>query len=133
MNVLISVSNKSNLEKIAKFLDNLNCNIISTGGTYNHLKNIKVKIEVFRSMDLDFMQVKEWIISLYPNTLTIKDRTCESIADELFMEIQKKYPKRDVLIEVTDESDCGSSALYPKDPINIFNPNQKTIVIKCQI
>ena len=43
MNVLISVSNKSNLEKIAKFLDNLNCNIISTGGTYNHLKNIKVK------------------------------------------------------------------------------------------
>ena len=43
MNVLISVSNKSNLEKIAKFLDNLNCNIISTGGTYNYLKNIKVK------------------------------------------------------------------------------------------
>ena len=97
------------------------------------MKNIKVKIEVFRSMDLDFMQVKEWIITLSPNTLTIKDRTCESIADELFMEIQKKYPKRDVLIEVTDESDCGSSALYPKDPINIFNPNQKTIVIKCQI
>jgi len=43
MNVLISVSDKSNLNKIAKFLDNLNCNIISTGGTYNHLKNIKVK------------------------------------------------------------------------------------------
>lgn len=97
------------------------------------MKNIIVKIEVFRSMDLDFMQVKQWIISLYPNTLTIKDRTCESIADELFMEIQKKYPKRDVLIEVTDESDCGSSALYPKDPINIFNPNQRTIVVKCQI
>ena len=43
MNVLISVSDKSNLDKIARFLDNLNCNIISTGGTYNHLKNIKVK------------------------------------------------------------------------------------------
>ena len=43
MNVLISVSDKSNLDKIAKFLDNLNCNIISTGGTYNYLKNIKVK------------------------------------------------------------------------------------------
>ena len=43
MNVLISVSDKSNLEKIAKFLDNLNCNIISTGGTYNYLKNIKVQ------------------------------------------------------------------------------------------
>ena len=43
MNVLISVSDKSNLAKIAKFLDNLNCNIISTGGTYNYLKNIKVQ------------------------------------------------------------------------------------------
>lgn len=43
MNVLISVSDKSNLDKIARFLDNLNCNIISTGGTYNYLKNIKVK------------------------------------------------------------------------------------------
>ena len=43
MNILISVSDKSNLDKIAKFLDNLNCNIISTGGTYNYLKNIKVK------------------------------------------------------------------------------------------
>ena len=43
MNVLISVSDKSNLDKIAKFLDNLNCNIISTGGTYNYLKDIKIK------------------------------------------------------------------------------------------
>ena len=43
MNILISVSDKSNLDKIAKFLDNLNCNIISTGGTYYYLKNIKVK------------------------------------------------------------------------------------------
>ena len=43
MNVLISVSDKSNLDKIAKFLDNLNCNIISTGGTYNYLKDIEIK------------------------------------------------------------------------------------------
>ena len=43
MNVLISVSDKSNLNKIAKFLDDLNCNIISTGGTYNYLKDIKIK------------------------------------------------------------------------------------------
>ena len=43
MNVLISVSDKSNLDKIAKFLDNLNCNIISTGGTYNYLKDIKIQ------------------------------------------------------------------------------------------
>ena len=43
MNVLISVSDKSNLDKIAKCLDNLNCNIISTGGTYNYLKDIKIQ------------------------------------------------------------------------------------------
>ncbi len=43
MNVLISVSDKSNLDNIAKFLDNLNCIIISTGGTYNYLKDIKIQ------------------------------------------------------------------------------------------
>ena len=41
-NALISVADKSNLDKIAKYLEKINCNIISTGGTYDYLKDLNI-------------------------------------------------------------------------------------------
>ena len=37
--VLISVSDKSGLIEFAQFLENQNYELISTGGTFQHLKN----------------------------------------------------------------------------------------------
>ena len=36
-------------------------------------------------------------------------------------------------IEITDESKCGCSMLYPKDPKIVLNPNQRNIIVRCQI
>ncbi len=41
---LISVFNKSNLEKIAKKLDNLGVEIFSTGGTQTYIQNLGIKV-----------------------------------------------------------------------------------------
>ena len=38
-NALISVSNKENLPKLLKTLKKFNINILSSGGTYNYIKN----------------------------------------------------------------------------------------------
>ena len=40
-NALISVSDKSDLGKIAKVLKKYNINIISSGGTFKYLKKMK--------------------------------------------------------------------------------------------
>ena len=42
---LISVYNKSGIDKIAKKLSELNINIISTGGTEKYLNEIRIKTE----------------------------------------------------------------------------------------
>ena len=42
---LISVSNKTNIVKLAKFLEKNQVEIISTGGTYKLLKENKIKLE----------------------------------------------------------------------------------------
>ena len=42
LNALISVYDKSNLDKIAAYLNTLNCNIISTGGTYKYLSKLNL-------------------------------------------------------------------------------------------
>ncbi len=42
-NALISVSDKSDLGKIAKVLKKYNINIISSGGTFKYLKKMKIK------------------------------------------------------------------------------------------
>ena len=39
-NALISVSDKSNLDKLLQFLSKYKINIISSGGTFNEIKNL---------------------------------------------------------------------------------------------
>ena len=43
LNVLISVSDKTNLDKIAHYLSDENCNLISTGGTFQYLEKLNLK------------------------------------------------------------------------------------------
>jgi len=41
---LISVSDKTNIKEFAEFLNNHNYDLISTGGTYNYLKNLNIPV-----------------------------------------------------------------------------------------
>ena len=47
VNALISVSDKSGLDKITKVLKKYNINIISSGGTFKYLKRRKLNVEKY--------------------------------------------------------------------------------------
>ena len=57
---LISVSDKSNLIDLVKFLFNNDYNIISTGGTYNHIvDNIQNGNIELNDVDLSLIHISE--------------------------------------------------------------------------
>ena len=75
-NVLISVSNKNNLSKYSNFLLKQNCNIISTGGTYEYLKyhnnhdNIKDVESITNTPELFNGRVKTLHPAIFAGLLT---------------------------------------------------------------
>jgi len=82
---------------------------------HRHLFQFKVGIEVFHDdREIEFHQFLNWLESLYSGTLALDYRSCEMIADELSQEIQKKYPNRDIEIEVAEDGECGVTATYDK-------------------
>jgi phosphoribosylaminoimidazolecarboxamide formyltransferase/IMP cyclohydrolase len=77
-NALISVADKSNLDKIAKYLEKINCTIISTGGTYDYLKdlnisNLKRVSEITNSAEILDGRVKTLHPIIYGGILAKRD------------------------------------------------------------
>ncbi len=83
-----------------KFLANL----------HRHLFKFRVYIEVFHeNRDLEFFQCKRWLEGLYSDKLLELDfKSCEMIADDLYIKINNRYPKRKVIIEVSEDGENGA-------------------------
>ena len=47
-------------------------------------------------------------------TLQLDYKSCEMISDDLYAEINKKYPNRDIEIEVSEDGENGSHTVYTK-------------------
>ena len=86
------------------------------GYVHRHIFHFKVGIEVFHDdRDIEFIQFKRWLEKLYSeNTLQLNYKSCEMISDDLYAEINKKYPARDIEIEVSEDGENGSYAIYHK-------------------
>ena len=57
----------------------------------------------------------EGLEKLYSDkTLQLNFKSCEMISDDLYAEIIKRYPNRDVEIEVSEDGENGSHAYYHK-------------------
>ena len=86
------------------------------GYPHRHIFHFKVGIEVFHDdRDIEFIQFKRWLEKLYnENTLQLNYKSCEMISDDLYAEIIKRYPNRDVEIEVSEDGENGSHAYYHK-------------------
>ena len=64
---LISVSDKTGIADFAKFLENKNYKIISTGGTFKHLKENGISVEEVSSIT-DFPEILDGRVkTLHPN------------------------------------------------------------------
>ena len=92
---------------------------------HRHMFHFRVWIDVWHNdRDIEFIQFKRWLVSLYSNTnpvLELDNRSCEMIADDLYLEIQGRYPGRTVWIEVSEDGENGCLIQYPQ-PITRHDP-----------
>ena len=86
------------------------------GYPHRHIFHFKVRIEVTHNdRDIEFIQFKRWLEKLYSEkTLQLDYKSCEMISDDLYAEINKKYPNRDIEIDVSEDGENGSHTVYTK-------------------
>jgi hypothetical protein len=94
------------------------------GYEHRHMFKFKVWIEVFHDdRDLEFIQFKRWLESLYSEgTLQLDYKSCEMISDDLCAQGQLPSSRgRHVTIEVSEDGENGSFAEYPSSNMYWFS------------
>jgi hypothetical protein len=86
------------------------------GYPHRHIFHFKVAIEVFHDdRDIEFIQFKRWLEKMYDQkTLQLDYKSCEMISDDLYIAITKKYPGRRIEIDVSEDGENGSHAVYER-------------------
>ena len=86
------------------------------GVAHRHIFHFKVRIEVkHNDRDIEFIQFKRWLERLYDDSvIELNHKSCEMIADDLYLQISAKYPGRFVEIEVAEDGENGCNIFYPK-------------------
>ena len=81
---------------------------------HRHMFHFRVEIEVFHDdRDIEFILFKRELESLYnEGTLQLDYKSCEMMADDLHDYIQKTYPGRFHMIEVSEDGENGCRAIY---------------------
>ena len=93
------------------------------GYPHRHIFHFRVWIDVFHNdRDLEFIQFKRWCESLYNSdnsVLSLDHKSCEMIADDLYIQIATRYPGRVVHIEVSEVGENGALIRYElTNPLN---------------
>jgi hypothetical protein len=81
---------------------------------HRHIFHFRVAIEVFHDdRDIEFIQFKRWLEKLYSQgTLQLNYKSCEMISDDLYQTIATRFPDRDIVIEVSEDGENGSTTEY---------------------
>ena len=86
------------------------------GYPHRHQFYFRVWIDVFHNdRDLEFIQFKRWCESLYNSdnsVLSLDHKSCEMMADDLYIQIATRYPGRVVHIEVAEDGENGALIRY---------------------
>ena len=99
-------------------------NVSFLANEHRHIFHFRVSIDVFHNdRDIEFIQFKRWCEGLYStDTLILDYKSCEMIADDLYVQIGSKYPNRNVTIEVSEDGENGCAITY--------NTHQPSLSIK---
>ncbi len=86
------------------------------GYPHRHIFHFKVAIEVFHDdRDIEFIQFKRWLLNLYKEgTIQSDFKSCEMMSDDLYVAIAKRYPGRRIEINVSEDGENGSHAVYER-------------------
>ena len=81
---------------------------------HRHIFHFRVWIDVFHNdRDIEFIQFKRWLDGLYSKDILELDfKSCEMIADDLYVQIAQRYPERAVWIEVAEDGENGCLIKY---------------------
>ena len=84
------------------------------GYPHRHIFHFKVWIGVTHDdRDIEFIQFKRWLLNLYKDaTLSLDYKSCEMMSGDLYDVICKKYPGREIWIEVSEDGENGSFIKY---------------------
>jgi hypothetical protein len=117
---------KEGIHKYPAALEDPNLADVSfLGYPHRHMFHFKVWIEVFHDdRDIEFIQFKRWLESLYQGKLELDYKSCEMIADELADQIQTKYPGRQVRIEVSEDGENGCEIDYAVEKGQALNDQE---------
>jgi len=94
---------------------------------HRHIFHFRVSIDVFHNdRDIEFIQFKRWLLALYNSQNSVLEldwKSCEMIADDLYLQIAGRYPGRAVTIEVSEDGENGCSITY-----NLTRPSQSIVI-----
>jgi hypothetical protein len=102
-------------------------NVAFLASPHRHIFHFRVSIDVFHNdRDIEFIQFKRWLEALYSgsNTVLALDyKSCEMIADDLYLQIANRYPNRAVTIDVSEDGENGCSISY-----NLTRPTHSIVI-----
>ena len=83
---------------------------------HRHIFHFRVGIDVYHNdRDVEFIQFKRWLERLYDSAsgvLSLDHKSCEMMADDLYIQIADRYPGRAVWIEVSEDGENGCDIRY---------------------
>jgi hypothetical protein len=83
---------------------------------HRHIFHFSISIDVFHNdRDIEFIQFKRWLEGLYngnQSVLQLDYKSCEMIADDLYLQIASRYPGRNVIINVSEDNENGAEIYY---------------------
>lgn len=93
--------------------------MLATGNEYDvsflasphrHIFHFRVTIDVEHSdRAIEFIQFKRWLENLYKDSILQLDyKSCEMMAEDLYVQIVGKYPGRNVTIEISEDGENGA-------------------------
>ena len=84
------------------------------GTPHRHIFHFRVWIDVVHNdRDIEFIQFKRWVQKLYESgTIQLDYKSCEMMADDLYLQIAARYPERSVWIEVSEDGENGALIKY---------------------
>ena len=87
---------------------------------HRHIFHFRVWIDVWHNdRCIEFIQFKRWLENLYTShrsdtnsILELDFKSCEMIADDLYIQIAQRYPDRAVWIEIAEDGENGCLIKY---------------------
>lgn len=86
------------------------------GFPHRHMFHFRIELEVFHDdRDVEFILFKRELEQLYADgTLQLNHKSCEMIAQDLADYITLTYPKRDLVIEVSEDGENGARMYFDR-------------------